>query len=193
MALSLPQPGEKFTYDDYLKWDDALRWELIEGIPYLMSPAPTREHQRILGQIFTQINVYLRNKSCEVYPAPFDVRLPAKDEKDAEITTVVQPDITIICDKDKLDDKGCKGAPDLIIEILSPATAKKDLNEKFNLYESRGVKEYWVVFPLDKVIDIYQLNDDGKYEKAETYFKSDQIPISLFPGFNIDLEQVFPE
>lgn len=191
MSLPSSKPGKKFTYSDYLKWDDGLRWELIEGVPYLMSPAPNREHQRILVQLLTQLNVYLQDKNCEVYPAPFEVRLPAEDEKDEDIITVVQPDITVICDRDKLDDRGCKGAPDLIIEILSPATAKKDLHEKFDLYEKHKVKEYWTVFPLDKVIDIYQLNDNGKYEKTGTYFKNDQIPVSLFADFSIELRRVF--
>ena len=147
----------KYTYGDYLKWSDDERWELIDGVPYSMSPAPSRHHQEICMELSRQFANYLLHKSCRVYPAPFEVRFPSSVVNDEDIQTVVQPDIAIVCDQNKLDDRGCKGAPDLIVEILSPSTTRKDLYEKYNLYERNGVREYWVVFPPEQVIDVYQL------------------------------------
>ncbi len=182
---------ERYTYADYLSWPDGERWEIIAGEPYSMSPAPSRQHQQILGALFAKFYYYLEDKACRVYPAPFDVRLFQENDKHDEIDTVVQPDIVVVCDDKKLDDKGCKGAPDLIIEIISQSTAKKDLNEKFNLYERCGVKEYWVVFPWEKAVDIYRLNQNKRYEKTSTYFAGDALNSALFPGLEIDLAQVF--
>jgi len=191
MVIISKTPEEKYKYGDYLKWPEEERWEIINGIPYLMSPAPSRGHQRISIKLSYQFEDYLKDKSCEVYVSPFDVRLPVGEEKDEEIETVVQPDIVVVCDLDKLDDRGCKGAPDIIVEILSPATAKKDLNEKFNLYEQVGVREYWVVFPLEKVVDVYQLNANNKYEKSGSYFHTDKVKTGVIDGLEIDLSLVF--
>lgn len=120
-------PDEKrYTYGDYLTWPDEERWELIEGVPYDMTPAPSTNHQRILGELFRQISTFLLDRDCEVFIAPFDVRLPEGDEADEQIITVVQPDIAVICDPAKIDRRGCRKAPDFIIEILSPSTAAKD-------------------------------------------------------------------
>jgi len=182
---------ERYTYADYLNWPNDERWEIIGGEPYSMSPAPSRQHQQILGALFAKIYSYLEDKTCRVYPAPFDVRLFQENDKDDEIDTVVQPDIVVVCDDKKLDDKGCKGAPDLIIEIISQSTAKKDLNEKFNLYERCGVEEYWVVFPWEKAVDIYRINQNKRYEKTSTYFAEDTLNSALFPGLKIDLARVF--
>lgn len=191
MAVLSKKPEEKYSYGDYLKWPEEERWEIINGQPYLMSPAPSRGHQRILLKLAYQLEDYLKDKSCQVYVSPFDVRLPAGEEKDEEIETVVQPDIVLVCDLDKLDDRGCKGAPDIIVEILSPATAKKDLNEKFNLYERCGVREYWVVFPLEKVLDIYRLNEDKKYEKVSSHAGTQKFQSGIIEGLEIDLSLVF--
>jgi Uma2 family endonuclease len=181
------------TYADYLTWPDDERWEIINGVPSLMGPAPFTEHQRILRELFVPLALYFKDKQCQIFPAPFDVRLPQGDEKDKEISTVVQPDIVVICDQNKLDEKGCKGAPDLVIEILSSSTAKKDLNEKFNLYERSGVLQYWVVFPKFRVIDIYSLDETGLYEKTRSFSTGEQISSELFPGLEIDLDVVFSE
>ncbi|ABI68072.1 conserved hypothetical protein [Syntrophomonas wolfei subsp. wolfei str. Goettingen G311] len=189
--VSSKKRKEKYTYADYLNWPDGERWEIIGGKPYLMSPAPSRQHQQILGALFAKIYNYLEDKACQVYPAPFDVRLSQENNNDDEIDTVVQPDIVVVCDEKKLDNKGCKGAPDIIIEIISQSTAKKDLNEKFNLYERCGVKEYWVIFPWEKTVDIYCLNQNYHYEKTSTYFAGDTLKSDLFPGWEIDLASVF--
>jgi len=190
MVIPVKKQKEKYTYGDYRMWPDDEKWEIIKGIPYYMSPAPLRKHQEISGALFAKLYNYLEDKACRVYAAPFDVRFPAGDEKDEEIETVVQPDIAVVCNEDKLDDWGCRGAPDFIVEILSPATAKRDLGEKFDLYEESGVKEYWVVFPLDKVVHVYLLNEDGKYEN-NTYYENDKIPVAVLEGLEVDLKQVF--
>ena len=132
--MPIPDKHEKFTYNDYLKWSDEERWELIYGIAWNMSPAPTRKHQKISIKLLFQIEDYLKDKDYDVYIAPFDVRLPEnKEDNDKETDTVVQPDLLVVCDKAKLDDAGGNGAPDWIIEILSPSTAVKDLNNKSSL------------------------------------------------------------
>ncbi|MFW6287550.1 MAG: Uma2 family endonuclease, partial [bacterium] len=150
-----------YTYSDYLTWSDEKRYELINGQVYTMSAAPYRRHQEISGELFRQISVYLFDKMCKVYSAPFDVRLPEGEEDNGEILTVVQPDIVIICDEDKLDKRGCRGAPDLIIEIISPSSAARDKKIKRDLYEKHGVKEYWLVDYIEKVLEVYLIDEEG--------------------------------
>ena len=182
---------ETYTYGDYLTWPDDERWELIDGIPYNMSPAPTRSHQKISGELFKQIAIYLTGKTCEVYAAPFDVRLPKGEEEDTLIDTVVQPDLVVICDPDKLDEPGCKGAPDWVVEILSPYTAAKDMKIKLNLYERVGVKEYWLVDPGNQTVQVYTPGDDGRYGRSEVYAAGDQVKAGIFSDLIIDLTAVF--
>ncbi len=183
---------QHYTYGDYLTWDDDERWELIEGIAYNMTPAPRRVHQKIAGALYRKIADFLDDKPCEVYIAPFDVRLPqSAKETDSEITTVVQPDIVVICDKAKLDDAGCKGAPDLIIEILSPSTARKDLKEKFALYENRGVLEYWLVDPEAKTVMAFHLDQAGSYGRPTVYAMEDKIEVAVLSGLVVDLDVIF--
>jgi Uma2 family endonuclease len=173
--------NETFSYADYLAWPENERWELIEGIPFDMTPAPSRYHQDILGNFFLALNKASKDKEkkCKIYVAPFDVRLPEGDQSDEEVLTVVQPDISVICDPGKLDDKGCKGAPDFIIEIVSPATAKKDMTLKLHLYEKHGVGEYWVVQPGERIVMVHKLNEQGTYGRAEVYSQEDAIPLTL--------------
>jgi Uma2 family endonuclease len=194
-VLAIPQTNvtKKYTYKDYIQWSSSERWEIINGIPYNMSPAPSRKHQKVSGELYSAIHTYLKGKTCEIYSAPFDVRLPIDNESDDEICTVVQPDITVICDKSKLDDRGCKGTPDFIVEITSPSTFRKDIKEKFDLYEKVGVKEYWIVYPDEKLIVSYKLNSDGKFGRPTVYSEEDRVGISLFEAFNIDLSEVFTE
>ena len=184
---------DSYTYGDYAKWPDEERWELIDGVPYNMSPAPSRSHQKILGELFKQIAVYLTGKTCEVYIAPFDVRLPKGDENDDQITTVVQPDLVVVCDREKLDDHGCKGAPDLVVEVLSPGTAGKDMKIKLALYERVGVKEYWLVDPSYKAVQVYQLETSGRYGRPGIYTGADQVKVGLFLDLEIDLSMVFKD
>jgi len=150
-----------FTYGDYRQWPEDERWELIAGEAYAMSPAPTRTHQTVLVEILRQVANFLEGKPCQVFVAPFDVRLPEREESDDEIETVVQPDLAVVCDASKLDEKGCRGAPDWVIEVLSPSTASKDHVRKKSLYERHGVREYWLVHPTDQLLTRYLLEGKG--------------------------------
>lgn len=193
MGLAARKETQRFTYGDYLEWDDGERWELINGEAYNMSPAPQRIHQKILGELHLQLGTQLKGKTCEVYISPFDVRLPLGDEKEADIINVVQPDISVICDPKKLDKKGCIGAPDFIIEILSPANPRRDRMEKFNLYEMAGVKEYWLVTPEARMVEVFLLGPDGTYGRPQIYTEADTVKISVLKDINIDLGAVLIE
>ena len=183
--MSLPQKKLKYTYSDYCSWDDGERWELIDGVPCAMSPAPTRKHQYVSGALFSQLHGFLKGKPCEVYHAPFDVRLNADENDD----TVCQPDIVVVCDKFKLDEKGCKGAPDLVIEILSPSSLRMDRLIKLEKYRQAGVREYWIVDPEARGVEAYVL-DSGRYY-ATGYI--DEAPVDVLPGCVIDVKEIFPE
>jgi Uma2 family endonuclease len=190
----MASPAEKkrkLTYGDYLEWLDGERWELIDGEAFNMTPAPSRTHQKILLALADIFYKYLEDKPCEVYVAPFDVRLPEADQPEKDITTVVQPDLTVVCDPAKLDEKGCLGAPDLIVEIISPSTAARDYIEKLALYERRQVPEYWIVHPVDKTVMVFQLNDNHEYGKPRIYAGDHQIQVGLFPDLVIDLRKIF--
>ena len=191
MAPLAKKLNEKFSYEDYLSWPDDERLEIIEGVVYGMSPAPSREHQRVSAIIFAKIYNFLSGKECEVYFAPFDVRLAeTKDEVDEEIETVVQPDIVVVCDQNKLDKRGCFGAPDITVEILSPSTSYKDQTEKLLLYEKHCVKEYWIVNPDAKYVMIYHL-EGVKYGKPEYLTENDTLESRILDGLNIDLSEVW--
>ena len=187
------EKNRKFTYGDYLEWPDEERWELIAGEAFNMTPAPSRTHQKILLALADIFYNYLKDKSCEVYVAPFDVRLPEGDQSEKEINSVVQPDLTVICDPAKLDEKGCLGSPDLIIEIISPSTAAHDYIEKLALYERRQVPEYWIVHPIDKTVMVFLLNDRLEYGKPRIYAAEHEIQVGLFPDLMIDLKKVFKD
>ena len=191
MPLLQNEPDRIFTYKDYLTWNDNERWELINGTAYNMAPAPSVNHQRISRQLLLQIGNFLSDKPCEVFSAPLDVRLPETNEKDEDTKNVVQPDIVVICDSSKLDEKGCKGTPDLIIEIVSPASASIDNIKKMELYEKNGVKEYWIVHPIYKIITIYKITENGLYGKPEIYSEEDKIEVELLKGLTVDLSLVF--
>ena len=193
MELSLDLT-KRYTYADYLTWLDDVRRELINGFIKIMSPAPRMVHVRVSGRIYRQLYAILtRNRGkCEVFYAPFDVRLPKLGETaNDQIDTVVQPDICVICDLSKIDERGCCGAPDMIVEILSPSTLKKDVTEKFALYEASGVKEYWIVHPRDKAVQVFLLQDDGKYNSGVIYELEGKVPVHIFDDFLIDLDEIF--
>jgi len=186
-----------YTYEDYCTWDDEIRYELIDGIPYIIS-APLRVHQSIGGSLFYQLYGYLKDKPCKVYYAPFDVRLYSENQEkehllnnqdDVHFDTVVQPDILVICDKSKFDDRGCIGAPDLVIEILSKSTARYDRVIKFNKYLQSGIREYWIIDPESKVVTVNILDNEKYY--STSYEETDTVPVFVLDGFRIDLEDVF--
>ena len=159
-----------------------------------MSPAPAREHQSISGALFSELRTFLKKNSCKVYHAPFDVRLPKKETGlEDKVYTVVQPDIVVVCDQQKLDRKGCNGAPDLIIEILSPSTAAKDTKDKYQLYEESGVKEYWMVYPGENIIEVFKLDKKGNYQLEDKYNRNDSIKVDMLGDLNIILEEIFEE
>lgn len=191
MALACDDSKSRFTYGDYLSWNDDERWELIDGIPYNITPAPSTQHQRILTELSRQFSNYLQGKPCEIFVAPFDVRLPKGGEADEAVTTVVQPDIVVICDSSKLDKRGCRGAPDLIIEILSPNTAQKDIKIKMSLYERAGVNEFWMVYPEGRTVMVFTLQNEGRYGRPEAYTDKDEIKPSIFDNLSVVLSSVF--
>ncbi|MDR1593358.1 MAG: Uma2 family endonuclease [Prevotellaceae bacterium] len=183
----------RYTYADYLSWDDDVRRELIDGFVYELS-APTLRHARLSQRLSLWLGSFItrRKGKCEVFYAPFDVRLSRTGETaDDKIETVVQPDICVICDPSKLDKDGCLGAPDLIVEILSPSTSGRDLNEKFRLYEATGVREYWIVFPDKDVLKVFILQNNGKYNNGTVYVKKGKAPVHIFEGLSIDLKKLF--
>ena len=183
--------GEKpYTYAQYLSWPEGERWELIDGVAYDMSAAPTRQHQQIVMAISADIFQFLKRKPCHVYTASFDVRLSeGLDRKDDEIYTVVQPDISVFCREDVLDDRGASGAPDLVIEILSPHTSVKDQREKLELYERYGVKEYWIVDPQNCVVSVYILIR-GAYTKPAVYGPEDTMECAALEGWALKLNDI---
>jgi Uma2 family endonuclease len=189
--MGLPQRDTEFhTYADYLSWPDDCRYELIDGIAYAMGPAPTRKHQITVLEIARQIADALDGTPCRPYIAPFDIRLPKlKGKASSKTDTVVQPDISVICDRNKVDDKGGKGAPDWIIEVLSPATASHDQITKRDLYEKVGVREYWLVHPTDRLVTIYHLID-GAYGKPDIRELAGQTPCRVLPEVVIGWEKV---
>ncbi len=178
---------KRYTYADYLTWRFKERVELIMGRIFKMTPAPSTTHQQVLWRITKSIGKVKAVEQCDVFIAPFDVR-PFSDDPQ----TVVQPDLSIVCDSSKLDERGCNGAPDLIIEILSPSTASKDLNEKYDIYEKAGVKEYWTVDTADGIINVYLLVE-GKYVPQRPYTYRQEITSFVIQGLVVDLKEVFPE
>lgn len=177
-----------YTYSDYLMFRFQERVEIIKGYILKMSPAPSRNHQTISQNLNFKIYSYFSNQSCSVYVAPFDVRLPVKSTK--KNTTVVQPDLCVICDESKLDAKGCDGSPDLIVEILSPKNSKHDVETKFNLYQESGVKEYWIVETEQRIVLVYTLKE-GEYIGLKPFGEGETIKSILFPEMKITVDDVF--
>lgn len=190
-----PLPAKKrdyYTFSDYLSWDETQRIELIEGIPVSLA-TPSRRHQEIVGEVHRQLANYLVGKKCRAYIAPFAVRLfeQAGDALE-DVDTVVEPDIAVVCDPEKLDDTGCKGTPDLVIEILSPSTRRNDRIVKLDLYQRAGVREYWIVSPEEKTVLVYLREEDALRPK-ENYSRTDSAKVSVLEDCSIRLDTVFPE
>ncbi len=187
MGLPVRHPSERYTYADYLSWPEDIRYELVDGVAYAMT-GPNRRHQEIVGNLFVQLANALDGHRCRVYIAPFDVRLPKADEMDALVDTVVQPDLSVFCDRAKLDDKGARGAPDWVIEVLSPATAGHDQIVKRRVYERSGVREYWLVHPIDRIVTVYWLTDDA-YGRPDIYELAGSTASRVLPELAIDWER----
>ena len=186
--------SKKYTYADYLNWQLDEMVELIEGKVIRMD-APSTSHQLVSGNLHGVIWSYLRDKPFKLFAAPFDVRLPLpqNQQQNDRIETVVQPDLCVICDPSKIDDRGCNGAPDWIIEILAKSTARKDLTDKFNLYNKAGVQEYWAVHPEEGTLLIYQLDDNNCFQllRLNPFTRQESVPVGVLPGLTLDLRGVF--
>jgi Uma2 family endonuclease len=190
MAIMATRRGDThhFTYADYIGWPDDQRYELIDGVAYLMA-APSRSHQEIVGEIFRQAANSLEGQPCRAYVAPFDVRLPKAGERDNEVDTVVQPDVLVFCDHRKLDERGARGAPDWVAEVLSPSTVSHDQILKLPTYERAGVPEVWLIHATDRVLSIYQLEADH-YGRATILELKGQTAIGAVPGVTIDWDRL---
>ncbi len=191
--MALPAEKDRYTFADCLTWGEDERIEIINGEAVMMAPSPATDHQLISGELFGQIHSYLKGKKCKVISAPFDVRLFEQDgDGPEEVDTVVVPDITVVCDPDKLDKHGCKGAPDMVVEILSPSTQRHDRLTKFNLYQRAGVREYWIVDPANRAVQSFVL-EDGRYSVKEFGTAGDKLRVNVLEDCVIDLSEVFPE
>ena len=189
--MPLPQES-RYTLADALAWEEPDRIELIDGYPVMMAP-PTRAHQEAVTALVGQLYDYLKGKKCKVYAAPFAVRLfEEAGDRPEDVDTLVEPDISVVCDPSKLDDIGCKGAPDLVIEILSPSTTRHDRFTKFNLYQRAGVREYWIVDLAEKSVQVFVL-EDGRYTAKDFGAAGDTVWVNVLDDCTIDLSQVFPE
>lgn len=186
-----PDPSLIYTYADYLKWNFEERLELFRGKIFRLS-APNTKHQVVAGNIFVAVKIALAKQRCQPFIAPFDVRLLAKNrKKDNEVTTVVQPDICVVCDESKIDTRGCCGAPDLIIEILSPGNSKKEIKLKYELYQEAGVFEYWIVSPEEENVVVFLLNEHHQYGPAIFHAGDDTIKSVSISGLAISLNDIF--
>ena len=190
--MALPAEQLRYSFADALDWGEDEYYEIIDGDIYMMS-SPLTVHQRISRKLMLQIGGYLEGKRCEVFAAPFDVR-PFEKEGDApeDVDTVLIPDITVVCDSAKLDKYGCRGAPDMVIEILSPSSRVHDMKTKYRIYQRAGVREYWIVDPEIKIVNVFLL-EDGQYNAPASYTAKARAPVSLWEGFSVDLSLVFGE
>ncbi len=190
--MELPAEKERYTFADVLTWEEDDRIELIDGEAYMMAP-PSRIHQKVSFEIGRQIGNYLEGKKCEVYPAPFGVRLFEKDvDAPEDVDTIVEPDISVICDKSRLDEHGCKGAPDMVVEVLSPSNLRHDQFVKLNLYQRAGVREYWIVSPENRTVQVYTLKDEILQPRA-FYGPEDIAKVNVLDGCFVELCKVFSE
>ena len=192
-GMALRKEDERFSYAQYLTWDDGKRWELIDGLVFDIAPGPGIEHQDILLSLGTLFKIFLKGKPCRPFIAPFDLILPDRpDDPDSAIFDVVQPDLMVVCDPKKITPRGIRGAPDLVVEILSPSSSARDLREKFDLYQHAGVREYWVISPHDRFVQVFTLGTDRRYGAPVVWTPGDRFSAGVLPDLVIDLSEVFP-
>lgn len=191
--MALPAEKPRFTFANVLAWDENERAEIINGEVFLMA-TPSRIHQGIVAELTRQFGNYLEGKRCKVYPAPFGVRLFERDgDSPEDVDTMVEPDISVVCDRNKLDKHGCKGAPDLIVEVLSPSTQRHDRFVKLALYQRAGVREYWIVEPETQTVQVMLQDANGVLQLHEVYGFGDIARVNVLDGCFIDLGKVFSE
>lgn len=192
-SLDQLDPNGTYTYADYLLWQFEERVELLRG-NIRQKPTPNRRHQEISGKLQYALTTALLRSTCKLYDAPFDVRLTRFNKaKNKDVITVVQPDLCVICDRSKLDDRGCNGAPDLIVEILSPGNSRTEMRDKFDLYQEAGVLEYWVVYPAEKVIQVWKLNEEGRYIGLPPVVEGDLLSTPIIPNLEVNVTDIFEE
>lgn len=194
--LSQLDPNGTYSYADYLTWQLEESVELIKGKVMAMSPAPSRKHQTVITNLGGTLYQFFHKKPCKLFYAPFDVKLYDRRKSllsDRDVFSVVQPDLCVICDKEKLTEQGCDGAPDWIIEILSPGNSRKEVRLKYDLYQESGVTEYWLVFPYEQIVQQFVLDENGKYQLHALYPGNEIVTPYLFPDLQIDLNDVFAE
>ena len=179
-----------YSYADYFKWQFEDRVELIKGKIFKMSPAPNFDHQVLAGEIYATLRNFLKKQTCKAFVSPFDVRFPRKSKEDKDIFTVLQPDVCVVCDTSKYDKRGCVGAPDIVVEVLSPSNNEKELKNKFDIYEESGVQEYWIVSPQDKTFLVNRLVE-GRYVTSRLMVSGDIVTSTVLPGFEMDLKELF--
>lgn len=191
--MALPAEKARYTFADCLTWEEKERIEIINGEAVMMAP-PSSVHQEIVAELTRQFGNYLEGKRCKVYPAPFGVRLFERDgEAPEDVDTMVEPDLSIVCDRNKIDKHGCKGAPDLVVEILSPSSLRHDRFVKLGLYQRAGVREYWIVDPEYKSVQVFTQEGGGSLRISEEYGRGDVARVNVLEGCFIDLGKVFPE
>ena len=191
--MALPAEKTRYTFADVLSWDEDERIEIIDGEAFMMA-TPSRIHQEISGELFRQLANFLEGKQCRVYPAPFGVRLFARDGDGPEdVDTLVEPDISVVCDRSKLDQHGCKGAPEMVIEILSTSTLRHDRLVKLNLYDQAGVLEYWIVDPQNRAVQVFRRDGGAALRICEEYGHTQVAKVSVLDGCFLELSKVFPE
>ncbi len=188
--LSQLNPEGLYSYADYLTWKFKERVELIKGHLFPMSPAPNLLHQEVTGNLYLSLRSFFKGKSCRVIIAPFDVLLPFEDET-GQNATIVKPDLFVVCDPEKLNEQSCVGAPDLVVEVLSPGNSKKEMRNKDEAYEAAGVSEYWLVHPLDREVRVYVRNELGVFIGLAPVIEEDVLVSAIFPDLKIDLKEVF--
>ena len=191
--MALPAEKARYTFADCLTWEENERIEIIDGEAVMMAP-PSSVHQEIAAELTRQFGNYLEGKRCKVYPAPFGVRLFERDgESPEDVETMVEPDLSIVCDRNKIDKHGCKGAPDLVVEILSPSSLRHDRFVKLGLYQRAGVREYWIVNPEDQTVQVMLLDGGGILQLHEVYDRTGVAKINSLEGCFIELNKVFAE
>lgn len=191
--MALPAEKRRYTFADALEWEEGEQAEIIDGEVLLFS-TPSSRHQEISMELARQFANYLEGKRCKVYPAPFGVRLFEQDGDGPEdVDTVVQPDLSVVCDRGKIDKYGCKGAPDMVVEILSPSTQRHDRLVKLNLYQRAGVREYWIVNPEDQTVQVMLLDKSGVLQLHEVYGRDSIAKVNILDGCFIELSKVFAE
>lgn len=190
--MALPQlRTERYTYADYASWPEDVRYELLDGVAYAMTPAPSDKHQAVLGELFFAVRSALEDSPCQVRMAPYDVLLdaPERGRKDAE--QVVQPDLVVICDRGKIKPHGCEGVPDLVVEIVSPSSNVRDYVEKLRAYERFGVPEYWILEPDAQRLNVFRITEASRLDPVASLTPEDVAESSAVPGLTVELAQLF--